>query len=97
MSSVAEDDKETQDKDSSKPETSTASQSHATVPSHDHIPQTLIYLNDLCDRQRLRLLVYTMDEVLQDTEMDCCGRLRHAAQNHNFSRLDKIVEEYASE
>ena len=88
MSSMAE--------DSPRPDTCTASGSDNTAKSHYNIPQTLIYLNDLCDRQRLQMLVYTMDEVLQDTEMDCCGRLRQAAQNHKFSRLESIVDEYSA-
>lgn len=77
-------------------ETSTSIQSEANKKSHDYVPKTLTYLNELCVRQRLRVLVYTLDEVLQDTEVDCCSRLRQMAQKYGLSRLDKIVEEYSA-
>ncbi|KAK2157414.1 hypothetical protein LSH36_192g03023 [Paralvinella palmiformis] len=73
---------------------SSSDQSANTEKPHDYVPKTLTYLNELCVRQRLRILVYTLDEVLQDTEVDCCGRLRQMAQKYGLSRLDKIVEEY---
>ena len=77
-------------------ETSTTSQTAASEKSHDYGPNTLTYLYELCVRQRLRILVYTLDEVLQDTEVDCCSRLRQMAQKYRLSRLDKIIEEYST-